>query len=115
MTSSEPIPVLSNLVVSETSDYFNIKMEVGSFNTENVNITPWGDSLIIELHAEHEQGQSYYLGELEPEYFKRVIPLGINVSDNDLQSSIDLNQLIINVKKPTTETALNKETSMAAA
>jgi len=109
--------VLLSVDIAETESTFLIDADITGFRADSVNVTPWQDSLIIEMETGHDPGQSYYLGELESEYYRRVIPLGFGISEASIDTRYDCDNgnLKVWVKKPivknrkTTKTAFSSD------
>ena len=102
MSTHSQFPVLLSVDISETDDTYLIAADVKGFNAESVNVTSWQDSLIVNMTTRHESGQSYYLGELESEQYRRVIPLGFSICDDDFYTNYSSGTISIYVKKPPT-------------
>lgn len=100
MSTRKQFPVLLNVDISETTDSYLISADVTGFSAESVNVSAWQDSLVVNMSTGHEPGQSYYLGEVEPEHYRRVIPLGFAIGDDDFYSKYNSVTLDIIVKKP---------------
>lgn len=102
MSTSKRFPVLLHVDISETENSIKIDIDITGFKTQNVSVSTWQDSLLVEMKREHQFGDSYYMGELEPETFRRVVPLGFPVSAENYQMQFSLGRLNINVAKPDT-------------
>ncbi|MFK7892076.1 MAG: Hsp20 family protein [Granulosicoccus sp.] len=99
MSTDAKFPVLLNVNISETDNHCDIKADITGFHARNVNVTPWEDSLVVEMQGDDVPGQSYYLGEVEPECFRRIIPLGFQVNDGKVITHYQDGKLNINVAK----------------
>lgn len=106
MFTQKQFPVLFNIEISETRKTYLIKADIRGFHAETVEVTPAKDTLIVKMETRHEPGQSYYLGQLEPEYYQRVIPLGFNISDEQFYTKHNSGILSIHINKPTTAKSL---------
>jgi len=100
MSTRHQFPVLLSVDISETENTYLIEADITGFRAENVNVKPWQDSLIIEMHTGQEQTESYYLGEPQPEYYRRVIPLGFRISNKCFETQYIAGNLKIYVRKP---------------
>jgi len=99
MSTNAQFPVLLNVTIAETDDHCTVKADITGFRAKNVRVTPWDDSLIVEMTCEDRPLQSYYLGEPEPEAFKRVIPLGFKVRTDSVMTHYQSGKLKIGVAK----------------
>lgn len=100
MSTHKQFPVLLSVDISETNDTYLIAADVTRFSADSIEVTSWEDSLVVKMTTKHEQGQSYYLGESVPEHYRRVIPLGFDISDKDFYTKYSSGTLKIYVKKP---------------
>ncbi|MFK8081201.1 MAG: Hsp20/alpha crystallin family protein [Granulosicoccus sp.] len=100
MSTRNQFPVLINVDITETIDSYLIEADIAGFRAENVKVSSWQDTLVIEMQTTQESSQSYYLGELESECYRRVIPLGFNIKDNNIHTKYSTGTLSIFVDKP---------------
>ena len=99
MSTKSQFPVLLGVQIKESENTCEISADIRGFYANDVNVTAWQDSLIIEMTTQHEPSQSYYLGELEPESYRRVIPLGFAVDSKSLMTHYNNGALEILVHK----------------
>jgi HSP20 family molecular chaperone IbpA len=99
MSTSSQFPVLLNVTVNERDNHCDIKADITGFRAKNVCVSSWEDSLIVEMQAEDKPGQSYYLGEVEPEVYRRVIPLGFAIKADKFMTHYQDGKLTISVAK----------------
>ena len=115
MSIKRQFPVLLSVDISESDTAIDIQTDISGFRAENVSIMTWQDSLIIEMQSACESGQSYYLGELEPEFFRRVIPLGFALQERDVTTRFLNSELQIRVSKPQAPVISNVKARSASA
>lgn len=92
-------PVLLSVDISETDNTYLIQADITGYRSENVKVTSSQDSLILEMATQQEPGQSFYCGELEPEYYRRIFPLGFHISNDDIDTKYSSGTLNIYVNK----------------
>lgn len=100
MNTKKRFPVLLNVDISQTENSVEIEADITGFKTQNINVSTWQNSLVIEMTREHERGDSYYMGELEPESYRRVVPLDFPVDAGTFQTQYSLGAMRIVVAKP---------------
>jgi HSP20 family molecular chaperone IbpA len=108
MSTNSKFPVLLNVTKIEGNNHCDIKADITGFRVQDVSVTAWEDCLIVEMQSRQEPGQSYYLGAVEPESYRRVIPLGFQINAHDVRTHYQNGKLSINVTK------LAQESSSAA-
>ena len=102
MSTQSQFPVLLNVDIVENESAYSIEANITRFQAQNVRVSSWEDSLIIEMQTCYESNQtSFYMGELELETYRRVIPLGFDLSGIDIHTAYRDNKLTIGVSKPT--------------
>lgn len=99
MSSKTEFPVLLNVKIAETEDHCNVRADITGFRAKNVRVTSWQDSLVVEMRREDRPAQSYYLGEVDPEIYKRVIPLGFEINGDTIMTHYQSGKLSIGVAK----------------
>ncbi|MFK7997710.1 MAG: Hsp20/alpha crystallin family protein [Granulosicoccus sp.] len=116
MSTHKQFPVLLSVDITETNDIYLITADITGFRAENIKVTAWQDSLVINMMTAHEPDQSYYLGELAPEHYRRVIPLGFEIHDEDFNTHYTAGVLKIYIRKPRTPRhAIEKSSDRAVA
>ncbi len=109
MSKNNQFPVLLNVKLNDSENHCHVKADITGFRASSVRVTPWDDSLIIEMRTEHEPDQSYYLGEVEPSSFRRVLPLGFPVDEKDIMTHYQYGKLDISIAKRTTGTPATRD------
>lgn len=99
MSIKSQFPVLLSVSISESDSAYQIHADVKEFNAENVTVSTWEDTLVIEMQASHAKNQSYYLGEPEYTNYRRLIPLGFPLCQDRIDSQFNKGTLTINVTK----------------
>lgn len=99
MSTKSQFPVLLGVEITEGENACEICADITGFHADNVSVTALENTLIIEMTSRHEPGQSYYLGELEAEGYRRVIPLGFEVEDQSIMTHFNNGKLDILVHK----------------
>lgn len=115
MSRSSPIPDLLTIEFTENKSSYQIAVDVAGFNPENAHVSVAGRALIVELVSKHDPGDSYYLGELESECYRRIIPIGYEVNADKLVQQYENGVLQISVPKPasSTQSGSQKATEVA--
>ncbi|MFK7857640.1 MAG: Hsp20/alpha crystallin family protein [Granulosicoccus sp.] len=103
MSTHNQFPELLNVDITETDLNYLIKANIAGFHAESVNVTTWQHSLVIEMQTMPELGQSFYLGELGHDHYRRVIPLGFNINNYDFHTKYSPDTLEVHVRKPATK------------
>lgn len=103
MSSLTQFPALLAVDIIENDSSYKIVANVKGFRENNVSVTKWHDSIVIELTTDSDSNQeNFYLGELDVETYRRVIPLGFEIEQSDIQTSLDGGKLTVNVAKQAT-------------
>ena len=100
MSRPSPIPDLLSIEITENHSSYQIAVDITGFNPENVKVSAAASALIVELVSTHNPGDSYYLGELESECYRRIIPIGYELNAGDLVKRYENGVLQISVTKP---------------
>jgi len=115
MSTHKQIPVILNVDITETIDTFLIEADISEFRAESINVSSSQDSIVIEIETRQEPTESYYLGELDSEYYRRVVPLGFAVSHEDFRTQYSTGTLSIHVDKPRTKKRASRTRPSAVA
>ncbi len=115
MSTNSQFPVLLSVTISESDSAYEIHADITGFHADDVTVTAWEDSLIIEMQSKHEENQSYYLGEFEPESYRRVIPLGFQLCQDRIESRYNNGTLTINVAKLVDQSVTARRTKQTSA
>lgn len=99
MSTNEDFPVLLNVTLTHGDDHCQVKADITGFRANSVRVTPHDDSLIIEMKSSHAPDQSYYMGEVEPTSYRRIVPLGFSVEDQNILTHYQYGKLDISVTK----------------
>lgn len=99
MSTNANFPVLLNVKLTHGNDHCHVKADITGFRANSVRVTPHDDSLIIEMKSAHEPDQSYYMGEVEPTSFRRIVPLGFPVEHQDILTHYQYGKLDISVAR----------------
>ncbi len=104
--------LIPKINVAETEKQYEVEVELPGVSQENVDVTVLNQALIIEGHKQSEttkEEKDYRVVERSEGSFKRVIPLGFDVQDDDVQAKFKDGVLSINVKKPVELTSQAKK------
>lgn len=93
---------LVGVAINESAQACNISADITGYHANDVSVTADDDALIVEMISKHQPGQSYYLGELEPERQVRKIPLGFQADVNSVMTHFNHGKLEILVHKAST-------------
>lgn len=99
MSTNSQFPVLLNVTIAEKENHCSVKADIRGFRARNVRVTTWEDSIIVEMRKEDEPLQSYYLGEAEPEIYRRLIPLGFEINPASVMTHYQGGKLEISMAK----------------
>lgn len=75
MSTNPQFPVLLNVSMSEGDEHCDIRADITGFRAKYVRVTPWEDSLVVEMEVQQAPPQSYYMGEMDLQTVQRIIPL----------------------------------------
>ena len=114
MSTQKQFPVLLGVNVVENDDDYKLKIDISSFQASSVDVSSQEDTLIVEMVTRGEPGQSYYLGEMESETYRRVIPMGFSIDANKIQTHNRHGILEINVCKPVGKHTSRQQSAPAA-
>ena len=114
MSTQKQFPVLLGVNVVENDSDYRLKIDISRFQASRVDVSTWEDSLIIEMVSEGEPNQSYYLGEMETETYRRVIPMAFPIDGSKVETHNCHGILEINVCKPENARATHKQAVSAA-
>ncbi len=95
--------LIPKINVAETEKQYEVEVELPGVSQENVEVTVLNQSLIIEGHKKSEstkEEKDYRIVERSEGNFKRVIPLGFDVEDKDVDAIFKDGVLAITVNKP---------------
>ena len=104
---SKTLPEFSKLLprmnVAETDNQYEIEVELPGVKQDDVNVTVQNQTLTIEGHKKQEskeEKKDYRIVERSEGSFKRVIPLGFDLEDKDVDAKFKDGVLTIAVTKP---------------
>ena len=95
--------LIPKINVAETEKQYEVEVELPGVSQENVDVSVLNQSLIIEGHKKSEstkEEKDYRIVERSEGNFKRIIPLGFDVEDKDVEAKFKDGVLAIAVKKP---------------
>lgn len=95
--------LIPKINVAESEKQYEVEVELPGVSQENVEVTVLNQSLIIEGHRKSEstkEEKDYRVVERSEGSFKRVIPLGFDVADEDVDAKFKDGVLAIKVNKP---------------
>lgn len=109
MSLGEPnaLPDFSKLIpkinVAETENQYEVEVELPGVKQEDVNVTVQNQAITIEGHKKQESKQEkkdYRIVERSEGSFKRVIPMGFDIEDKNVDAKFKDGVLVIAVTKP---------------
>jgi len=109
-------PELFSVAIKESDNSAEIDADVTGFSRDSIVVSAWQNYLLIDLNAEMQEPESYYLGDAEVERFRRAIPLSFNISEADISTQCRGDKLYVKITSPGTTDVrhkLNKELSPA--
>ncbi|MFK7891786.1 MAG: Hsp20/alpha crystallin family protein [Granulosicoccus sp.] len=107
MSIKPHLPALPSVAITETDRLFKITVDMSDLHVSDTAFSVSEDTLVIDMISEHEQGQSYYLGEMQAESYRRIIPLGFETSEQAISKNCDNGVLEIRVPKPARKETTN--------
>jgi len=107
LSAPETLPELSKLIpkinVAETENQYEVEVELPGVKQEDVNVTVQDQSLVIEGHKKEESKQDrkdYRIVERSEGSFKRVIALGFDIEEKDVDANFKDGVLTVALTKP---------------
>lgn len=107
LTNHKTLPEFSSLIpkinVAETDKQYEFEIELPGVKQEDVNVTVQNQALVVEGHKKQEsekEKKDYRIVERSEGSFKRVIPLGFDIEDNDVDAKFKDGVLTIALTKP---------------
>lgn len=103
MNGTELGKLVPRINVAETEQQYEVEVELPGVEQENVDVTVHNQALTIEGHKKSESSKEekdYRIVERSEGSFKRVIPLGFDVEDKDVNAKFKDGILTIAVNKP---------------
>jgi len=95
--------LIPKINVAETEKQYEVEVELPGVDQENVDVTVLNQSLIIEGKKKTESSKeekNYRVVERSRGSFKRVLPLGFDVEDKDVDAKFKDGVLTVAVTKP---------------
>lgn len=99
MSTSHEFPVLLNVNISESASSYIVRTDLSQFKVEHVDVGVWQDCLVIEMRTSWLATRGNRLSEIMPTCYRRLIPLGATIVDDDLTTDLLDGTLVIRINK----------------